>query len=252
MDGTLVVYRNSDWIYEIDLSGPTIMADFQGAAGPSTFNDAGACAAENPTIEKFYTHTNNDWSLRCAVYDTDPLTGEEFCVEYRLPNIDLDDDIFADNLDQNGDGQFVLTGKEGKKKTVVTPGQYIAVSNIMTLSTQDVLVQEDFSDCTDIGTVNPFKVPGGVQVVLIDPDGNVHDIDDELAAGIGGYIVLTENDAWVFVEGVPASSTLRVMVKFKPSDELGIIGNECTNHEIVFDEAGEEIRRASAELIISE
>jgi hypothetical protein len=145
-----------------------------------------------------------------------------------------------------------LTGKEGKNKTVVTPGQYIAVSNIMTLSTQDVLVQEDFSDCTDIGTVNPFKVPGGVQVVLIDPDGNVHDIDDELAAGIGGYIVLTENDAWVFVEGVPASSTLRVMVKFKPSDELGIIGNECTNHEIVFDEAGEEIRRASAELIISE
>jgi hypothetical protein len=251
-DGTLVLYRNSDWIYEIDLSGPTIMADFQGAAGPSTFNDAGACAAETPTIEKFYTHTNNDWSLRCAVYDTDPLTGEEFCVEYRLPNIDLDDDIFADNLDQNGDGQFVLTGKEGKKKTVVTPGQYIAVSNIMTLSTQDVLVQEDFSDCTDIGTVNPFKVPGGVQVVLIDPDGNVHDIDDELAAGIGGYIVLTENDAWVFVEGVPASSTLRVMVKFKPSDELGIIGNECTNHEIVFDEAGEEIRRASAELIISE
>ena len=87
-------------------------------------------------------------------------------------------------------------------------------------------------------------------MVLIDPDGNVHDIDDDLAAEIGGYIELTENDAWVFVEDVAAFSTLRVMVKFQPSDELGIIGNECINHEIVFDEAGDEIRRASAGLII--
>jgi len=87
-------------------------------------------------------------------------------------------------------------------------------------------------------------------VVLIDPDGNVHDIDDELAAGIGGYIVLTPNDAWVFVEDVPAFSTLRVMVKFQPSEELNIVGLSCTNHEIIFDENGEEVRRASAGLVI--
>lgn len=248
--GDLFVYRNSDWIYKIDLDGPTVVEDFEGDAGSSQFNDAAACAAENPTVDKFYTHTWNDWSLRCAVWETDPETGVETCVEYRLPNVDLDDDIFADNLPQNGADQFVLIGKEGKKKTVVTPGQYIAVSNIGTLSTQDVLVQEDFSNCTDIGTVNPFSVPGGVQVVLIDPDGNVHDIDDELAAGIGGYIVLTPNDAWVFVEDVPAFSTLRVMVKFQPSEELNIVGLSCTNHEIIFDENGEEVRRASAGLVI--
>ena len=90
----------------------------------------------------------------------------------------------------------------------------------------------------------------GVQVVLIDPDGNVHDIDDDLAAGIGGFIELTESDALVFVEEVPAGSTLRVMVKFQPSDALGIIGLSCTNHEILLDENGDEIRRASADLTI--
>jgi len=252
--GKLVLYRNSDWIYEIDLAGPSIVAEFAGGAGSSTFNDAAACSAANPTIDKFYTHTNNDWSLRCANYEIviDEATGEEttVCSEYRLPNTDLDDDIFADNLPQDDGGAFVLAGKEGKKKTVVTPGQYIAVSNVGTLSTQDVTVVEDFSDCLEIGTVNPFSVPGGVQVVLIDPNGDVHDIDDDLAAGIGGYIELNETDAVVFVENVPAYSTLRVMVKFQPSDELGIIGLSCTNHEIVLDQDGNEIRRASADLVI--
>lgn len=252
--GRLFLYRNSDEIYEIDLDSMAIVKECMGEAGPSTFNDAAACAAENPTIDKFYTYTNNDWTLRCAVFDsfTDALTGEviTFCAEYRLPNIELDDDIFADNLPQNDAGQFVLTGKELRNKTVVNPGQYIAVSNIMTLSTQDVLVREDYSDCTDIGTVNPFSVPGGVQVVLIDPDGNVHDIDDDLAAGIGGFIELTAGDALVFVESVPANSTLRVMVKFQPSDELGIIGLSCVNHEILLDQNGEEIRRASAGLTV--
>lgn len=252
--GKLVLYRNSDYIYEIDLAGPSIIAEFAGGAGSSTFNDAAACSAENPTIDKFYTHTNNDWSLRCANYEIiiDEATGEEtaVCTEYRLPNTDLDDDIFADNLPQNDGGAFVLEGKEGKKKTVVTPGQYIAVSNVGTLSTQDVTVVEDFSDCLEIGTVNPFSVPGGVQVVLIDPNGDVHDIDDDLAAGIGGYIELNETDAVVFVENVAAYSTLRVMVKFQPSDELGIVGLSCTNHEIVVDQNGDEIRRASADLVI--
>jgi hypothetical protein len=144
----------------------------------------------------------------------------------------------------------VLHGKERKSKTVVNPGQYIAVSNIMTLSTQDVRVLEDFSDCTDIGTVNPFSVPGGVQVVLIDQNGDVHDIDDDLAAGIGGFIELTGDDALVYVEDVPANSTLRVMVKFQPSDALGIIGLSCINHEILVDADSDEIRRASAGLVI--
>jgi hypothetical protein len=235
--GHLFLYRNSDYIYEIDLSGPVIVDEFAGGAGASELNDAAACSAENPSVNKFYTHTNNDWTLRCVRYEIDMETGVEtdVCAEFRLPNTSLDDDIFADELSQNMDG-FVLFGKEGKKKTAVIPGQYFAVVNIEVLSTQDVWVQEDFSDCADIGSVNPFMVPGGVQVVIVDANGDVHDIDDDLALGIGGSIVLTPDDVLVHVEDVPVGSTLRVMVKFKPSNELGIIGETCTNLVTLYEE----------------
>jgi len=168
--------------------------------------------------------------MRCAVYDQDE------CVEYRLPNIYLDDDIFAELLAQNAAGEFVLLGKQLKKKTVITPGQYIAVSNIEITQDQDVLVREDFSDCLDIGTVNPFKAPGGVQVVLVDASGDVYDIVGDLVNGNGGSIDLQPTYADVYVENVPAGSTLRVMVKFQPLDELGMIGRSCTNYEILLDE----------------
>jgi hypothetical protein len=233
--GHLFLYRNSDFIYEIDLSGPVIVEEFAGGAGTSQFNDAAACAAENPTVNKFYTHTNNDWSDRCVSYLIVENIETDICETYRLPNTYLDADIFANPLDQINE-EFVLFGKEGKKKTVVTPGQYFAVVNIGVLSTQDVWVQEDFSDCADIGSVNPFKVPGGVQVVIVDANGDVHDIDDDLALGIGGSIVLTPDDVMVHVEDVPAGSTLRVMVKFEPSNDLDIIGKPCTNMVILYEE----------------
>jgi len=229
-NGTLFLYRNNDVIYTIDLAGPTVENVQNGGAGPSLFNDATACAAGTPVIDKFYTYTNNDWSLRCAIYDLDE------CVEYRLPNINVDDDIFADPLPQNAAGDFVLLGKELRRKTVINPGQYFAVSNIEAIQDQDVLVEEDFSDCLDIGTVNPFSVPGGVQVVLIDASGDVYDISGDLANGNGGYIDLQSDRAFVYVENVPAGSTLRVMVKFKPLDELDMIGRSCTNYEILVDE----------------
>jgi hypothetical protein len=248
--GRLFLYRNSDYIYEIDLSVPEIVEEFPGDAGSSQLNDAAACSAENPTVNKFYTHTNNDWSDRCASY----FIVDDTCETYRLPNTYLDDDIFANPLDQIND-EFVLFGQVNGKKTVVTPGQYIAVSNIKVITEQDVWVVEDFSDCTDIGSVNPFKVPGGVQVVLIDANGDVYDIDDDLALGIGGFIELTDDYALVHVDAVPAGSTLRVMVKFMPDRKVNI-GDSCTNHEILFDEypddPGVEIKRASAVLTIVE
>jgi len=265
-DGTLVLYRNSDFIYCINLltSPPTLMDEFEGDGVDSTLNDAAACAAINPPlIDKFYTHTWNDWSLRCAAYVIDPLTGEETdeCAEYRLPNINDDDDIFADNLPTSG-GAFVLTGKVRGKKTVVNPGQYIAVSNVSVYATQDVWVLEDFSACVDpdfgIGNVFPFNVPGGVQVVLIDDDGNVHDIDDDLALGIGGWIDLQPNYARVHVENVLAGSVLRVMVKFQPYNDTDrpMIGRVCKNREVLQEPVGEdefvdiEDAEATANLIV--
>lgn len=177
-------------------------------------------------IDKFYTFTNNDFSDdRCDEVD---VTTGECLVEPRRPNVNIDDDIWADNLPQTDD-VYVLLGDEKKNKTVVNPGQYIAVSTVDVPYTQTVTVFEDFSECLDIGTVNPNKVPGGVQVALILSNGDVLDIDDDLALGNGGSIVLTDNDATVVVENAPEGSQVRVMVKFQPTDELGVIGNECTN-----------------------
>lgn len=45
-DGTFVVYRNNDFIYEIDLTGVSVSNQFAGGAGPSGLNDAAACALD--------------------------------------------------------------------------------------------------------------------------------------------------------------------------------------------------------------
>jgi len=225
----------NDAIWVKDLDGP-----IQAFAVPQD-----TCEILVPTIDKFYTYTNNNWDYRCAEFD--PLSGA--CIEYRLPNVGMDDDIFAPELPMDSE-TFLLYGDEKGKKTVVTPGQYFAVSVVDVPDERDIRVVEDFSDCTDIGEVSPNKVPGGVQVVLIDSNGDVHDIDDDLAAGIGGSIDLGAGSAIVHVEDVPAGSQLRVLVKFQPSEEKGIIGSECTNSELLVDEAGEVISEATADLQI--
>lgn len=225
----------NDAIWVKDLNGPV-----QAFAVPED-----TCEILVPTIEKFYTYTDNNWDERCI--ETDPTTGA--CILYRLPNVNVDNDIFALELPKDND-TFLLYGQDKRKKTVVTPGQYFAVSVVEVPDDRDIWVVEDFSECTDIGTVNPNKVPGGVQVVLVDTNGDVHDIDDDLAAGIGGSINLGAGSATVHVESVPAGSQLRVLVKFQPSSSPGIIGFECTNVEQLVDETGEVITEAFADLEI--
>lgn len=225
----------NDAIWVKDLNGP-----IQAFAVPE---DTCEIIAE-PTIEKFYTYTNNDWADRCV--ETNADTGE--CIKYRLPNVNVDSDIFAAELPKDN-GTFLLYGQEKRKKTVVTPGQYIAVSVVEVPVERDIRVVEDFSDCTDIGKVKPNKVPGGVQVVLVDANGDVHDIDDDLADGIGGSISLGTGSAIVHVEGVPAGSQLRVLVKFQPSRQAEI-GDACINVEQLVDEAGEVMSEATAVLEI--
>jgi hypothetical protein len=231
--GHLFVYRNNDYIYEVDLDLMEVVSSQEGGAGSSTFNDAAACSVydESPpiTADKFYTYTNNNWTPRCVSYDE-----YQNCTEYVPANIN-DGEVFAANLPKNDQEQYVLLGKslKNKERTVVNPGQYFAVVNIDVEDDIDVLVQEDFSGCLDIGTVNPYSVPGGVQVVLIDKDGYVYQIDGDLAQGIGGYIVLDEGYVEVFAEDVPAGSMLRVMVKFQPSDADDIIGLSCTNNAYI-------------------
>lgn len=249
--GNFFAYQNGpDIIYKVDLASKQVVGSHLGDTGGSNNNDAAACAAGVPLIDKFYTYTNNNWEPVCI--DEQTIDGETACFEYEAANLDSGA-VFADELPTNTDGEYVLYGKELGKKTAITPGQYIAVSEITNLKAQDIWVKEDFSDCVDvdgIGLVNPNKVPGGVQVVLIDPDGYVDPIDGDLANGIGGSIQLESDYALIHVQDVPVDYTVRVMVKFQPFSDLGMIGRNCTNHEILLNADGEEIGRSSAVLVV--
>ena len=206
---------------------------------------------EELEIEKFYTYTNNNWDLVCTEYVDviveDVVVGQE-CVAFREANINTED-VFALPLPDT-DGTYELLGDEKRKKTVVNPGQYIQATTITVPTEQTVWFEEDVSSCSDIGTINPNKVPGGVQVVRIDTDGNVFDIDDDLVLGIGGSLSLDGTIVSVHVDDVPAGDTIRVMVKFQPSDALDIIGNECTLTANLLDTDDNNIGSATANLII--
>jgi len=206
-----------------------------------------------PEVKKFYTFTDNNFTDdRCDgdVIEEECVASDGQIIDFRRPNTNLDDDIFADPLPNEGMETFFLQGDEKKKKTVVTPGQYIAVSDVFVPAEQTIWVVEDFSLCLGIGTVNPNKVPGGVQVVLILANGDVFDIDDDLAEGIGGSIVLNPTNAVVHVEDVPAGSTVKVMVKFSPNHDQNMVGLVCTNFENILDEDDKVITSDSAILEI--
>ncbi len=203
-------------------------------------------------VEKIITHTNNDWNRVCTLFEEVEQPDGSFvteCTADRLANIHLDD-VFADPL-PNPNGPYELLGDEKRKKTVVNPGQYIQATSITVLVDQDVWMTEDVSSCSVIGSINPNKVPGGVQVVRIDgTNGDVIDIDDDLAAGIGGSLTLTGTIVDVHVDDVPAGDTIRVMVKFQPSNELGIVGQECTLTSEVLDVDDNVVDSVEADLVI--
>jgi hypothetical protein len=224
-------------------------------------------------IDKFYTYTNNNWNLRCGTTEFPAHVEGDQCIDdgtglpvpFRFANVDEDgySNIFANQLPpppDDGNDPFYLLGELKGKKTVINPGQYIAVSLIDILKEEPITVTEDFSDCSDasvnfIGNINPPKAPGGVQVVLILANGDVLDIDDLLAAGIGGSITfgdaggsalpdsaivsITDWNALGTALGIadlnPEMGQLRVMVKFQPNDRTTppLIGTSCTNIESV-------------------
>ena len=183
-------------------------------------------------------------------------------------NEDGFNNIFAQQLPpppDDGNDPFYLIGDEKGKKTTINPGQYMAVSLIDILKEEPVTVMEDFSDCSDasdnfIGNINPPTAPGGVQVVLILMNGDVLDIDDILADGIGGSITLDDlggstlpDKATVDITdwnaigqelGIadldPEMGQLYVIVKFQPDDRTNpdMIGVTCTNTEMIMNNDG--------------
>ncbi|HEB36512.1 hypothetical protein LCGC14_0841590 [marine sediment metagenome] len=83
--GSFFVYRNSDWIYEIDLNlsvpaVPEVVIDFAGSAVSSQLNDAAACAIVNPDdIQRASIEINDvriDWYEGGTVCGTFTVTNE--------------------------------------------------------------------------------------------------------------------------------------------------------------------------------
>jgi hypothetical protein len=103
--GDFFVYRNNDWIYEIDLSGPTVADDFTGSAISSSLNDAAACAEE--VIEKRPGEGNPD---EVGIYETS-ATQLSFTINYNGPEAKILDLVPAEfEVLENGcvgDGQSI-------------------------------------------------------------------------------------------------------------------------------------------------
>lgn len=269
--GAFVALDNSEITPDLPLPGPDmanyetvaenlapgiheicVMANGQDFGGEGSVTEC--IEIEIKEFEKFYTFTDNNFEERCQTFNA--TLGE--CIEFRPANINLDDDVFADNIPQDGDNAFLVeavTKGNGDKINSYNPGQYMAVSTVKVFSDQGVTIEEDFSDCTlntSISEVNPQKAPGGVQVALIEPDGDVFEISGDLAKGIGGSIDLDlENGkALIEVDEVEDGSTVYAIVKFAPGlkGESFVSEQMCTNVESLLDSNGAAIASTTADL----
>jgi hypothetical protein len=118
------------------------------------------------------------------------------------------------------DGDYYLLKAVVNKKDVVksyNPGQYYAVSTVNVLVDVDTLtIEEDFSNCTDIGTLNPVKGGGRLVVVQVGPDD-----PDEVAYQIydakSPEVSFDGDVATVSLEDQKAGTTILVYVKFGPA-----------------------------------
>jgi len=148
----------------------------------------------NFTVEKFYTHTDVDWEPICdgVVNPADDLcyVDEGFGEQKDFTPVTFDENNFGTPLDP-GEGTFevkaVVHPKNGKVKSY-NPGQYYAVTKVTLEGPIDAIsIWENFVECTDrdgepvVSIVNPKKAPGGAALVVVNPNGDVLDLSDELA-----------------------------------------------------------------------
>ena len=153
---------------------------------------------------KVYTFTDVE------PFPIDELTGLPLPSEFGTP-LPIDE----------ASGKFLLKAVVKKNGDVSSynPGQYYARTTVVVNEDLDELwIFEDFSDCIDKGLskVNPPKAPGGVIVLIENPDGTTSDPSDELA-DLGKLSVNTVlGMAEVHLDNVLAGSTVHFYVKFSP------------------------------------
>jgi hypothetical protein len=122
-------------------------------------------------------------------------------------------------LPTDADGNYIVEAvvKNGKVKSY-NPGQYYAVSTVNVLKDVDELViTEDWSDCTGISALNPKQGGGCVVIVQVGPDGVAYQIldakSDEVLVDVSG------GTATATLGAVSAGTTILMYVKFGPAQK---------------------------------
>lgn len=202
---------------------------------------------------KSWTHTDYNWDQRCDGYlnATSSICQDSSTnstdIGFRSANINIDDDVLADPLDQDSNGNYTAFAQVNKNKFKNTnPGAFYAMTTVEIETDLDSLtVDELYSDCTDNGNgILEFvskKIDRNIKVAVADSNGDVTELTDDLYDGIGGSIVADIDDANVIISdsnNLTAGSTVYVLVKFQDnSSNIPVINDEvdvsCDNTEVV-------------------
>jgi hypothetical protein len=206
-------------VYRIDIETGNLIKTFNaGIEGSSLAGLAifGEPTAGQPDIEiiKDFRYTSVDFTpYHWEDPDGIPDTGDEYMVQ--------DPAILGDLLPMDVDDNYlvdvVVHEKTGKVKST-NPGQLYGVITI-TGSITNVFIDDNFDQEFDI---NPNKLGGGIEILIVDPDGYAEVITDYPGITASVWNDDPWNDALISIDldvaiggSLPAGHTLMVYVKFK-------------------------------------
>jgi hypothetical protein len=196
-------------------------------------------------------------------YAADPI---EVAKDYRFTDVcfEKDNDLEVDCPDGTLLGTLLpidpVTGnyiveavvKNDKVKSY-NPGQYYAVSTVNVLVDVDELtIEENWCDCTDISALSPAQGGGSVVIVQVGPGGVLYQILDAKSE----EVTVDTCKATAELEDVPAGTTILMYVKFGPAQKHdNFVPGTCDNTNtawVSIDEWESEPKEASATLELIE
>jgi len=207
-------------------------------------------------VTKSWTHTDYNWDQVCdgAIENaTGCFLDEMTQIDYRPANINAteypEDDVLADPLDQDSNGNYTAFAQVKKEKFSNTnPGAFYALTTVNVTSSLDSLtVDEIYDDCTENGQeLLQFvskKPTRNVKVAVANVTGFVTELTDAIYDGIGGNVTASIDNATVNItdaQYLEEGSTVFVLVKFQDS----LKGEPASNNE--FDEMCKNIESVTA------
>ncbi|UCB59008.1 MAG: hypothetical protein JSV67_01545, partial [Thermoplasmatales archaeon] len=153
------------------------------------------------TYSDLYDGGINSWGWGVLI-DNVRLNGEHYVLQPAELGTPLD------SID------IVIRGKNQLKVKSTNPGQFYAVATI-TGHIQDLVLYDIFDEEFDI---NPAKLGGGVEVIMVDPDGYATVLTDH--PGVSAVVYNDDDELWVYVyldDPIPIGHKLMIYIKFQTS-----------------------------------